>query len=134
MDSIINLDEESDDVEEVPTKQPFCESGSYDDIFSENKLIGELIEKCLELAGSSDSSGMKRVIDRSIIPAYKRTTQAFRESDVFRRVVTLALCNLEKFPHLKFSHLKELCESLKCNTRQTKSFKVQNTGMYLIFT
>lgn len=114
--NVIDLDEDnSDEVVEVSQIQNYRATGRYDDVFQGNSLLAEFVDKCLEL---EHSEGMTRVLNRALIPAYERTTKAFRESNAFKMIFTRAICNIQNQPHLKFSHVKDLCMTLKYHSKK----------------
>ncbi|XP_013200993.2 uncharacterized protein LOC106143448 [Amyelois transitella] len=89
-------------------------------VCSENRLIGEFIEKCLDI---ENSCGMLRVIYRSFLPLYFELEDNYKDSENFKKLIDMKLRALELNPNRKFSHVKSVCEVMKNFKRNRK--KVQ---------
>lgn len=81
-----------------------------DNIYKENPLLAEVIEKCLQL---EDSDGMRRIVNRSILDIYKNADPMYKSSQDFESVLKKTMINLDKDPNHKFSHIKHLCDLLR---------------------
>ncbi|XP_045775165.1 uncharacterized protein LOC123874050 [Maniola jurtina] len=82
----------------------------YDNIYNENPLLAEIIEKCLNL---ESSEGMLRVVNKTLLEIYKEADPKFKSSSEFETVLKKTLIRLDKDPYHKFSHIKDLCETLR---------------------
>ncbi|CAH2240041.1 jg18081 [Pararge aegeria aegeria] len=83
---------------------------TYDKIFKENPLLAEVIEKCFNL---ESTEGMLRVINKTLLEVYKEADPKFKSSSDFETVLKRTLIRLDKDPNHKFSHIKDLCETLR---------------------
>lgn len=81
-----------------------------DNIYKENPLLAEVIEKCLQL---EDSDGMRRIVNRSLLDIYKNADPKYKSSQDFESVLKKTMINLDKDPNHKFSHIKHLCDLLR---------------------
>lgn len=81
-----------------------------DNIYKENPLLAEVIEKCLQL---EDSDGMRRIVNRSLLDIYKNADHKYKSSQDFESVLKKTMINLDKDPNHKFSHIKHLCDLLR---------------------
>lgn len=81
-----------------------------DNIYKENPLLAEVIEKCLQL---EDSDGMRRIVNRSVLDIYKNADPKYKSSQDFESVLKKTMINLDKDPNHKFSHIKHLCDLLR---------------------
>lgn len=92
-----------------------------DTVCQENNLLAQVIEEAINL----DSSGsMKRIIQRTLIPLYLNCKISYKESEIFKNTLKRTTILLETAPHLKYSHIKSLCESLKFTRIKMKLARV----------
>ncbi|XP_063829376.1 uncharacterized protein LOC135078750 [Ostrinia nubilalis] len=118
MDSIYLSDESSDsdivEIKESSDEVVFVnEAESYDQIMKDCRLLGEFIEKCLDI---EHSERMNRVIKKSLIPAYYGSSDVFKRSPMLNKLVTRAICKIESDPNFKFFYIKELCCEMSKNS------------------
>ncbi|XP_049876059.1 death domain-associated protein 6-like [Pectinophora gossypiella] len=86
-------------------------------IYKENRYFANFVEKCLEL---ENSDGMTRILNRTLIDSYEKSEKSYRDSPVFKKVMLKALNCLEVDPDHKFSHVKNLVETLKLHSRKKR--------------
>lgn len=79
-------------------------------LFEDNALLAEFVEKCLNL---EYSEGMSRIINNTLMRIYNEMEQDYKYSRDFQRILLKATRCIECDPDHKFSHLKNLCESMK---------------------
>ncbi|XP_026321397.1 uncharacterized protein LOC113231331 [Hyposmocoma kahamanoa] len=79
-------------------------------LFEDNALLAEFVEKCLNL---EHSEGMSRIINNTLMRIYNEMEQDYKYSRDFQRILLKATRYIECDPDHKFSHLKNLCESMK---------------------
>lgn len=82
----------------------------FDEICRRDKALANLIEKCLDM---ENSTGMLRIVNRTLIPIYIDTSEDFKNSIIFQRILTNVLMKLDTEPNRKFLHLKMFCEAMK---------------------
>ncbi|XP_053610262.1 uncharacterized protein LOC128675127 [Plodia interpunctella] len=104
---IIDIDRDANDK---------CVKEYLNKVCSENKMLGEFIEKCLDI---ENTSGMLRVIHRTFLPLYFKLDDTYREND-FKKLIDMTTRALEVNPLRKFSHLKNVCEVMKCFAKDRK--------------
>ncbi|XP_052751170.1 uncharacterized protein LOC113519999 [Galleria mellonella] len=110
-----------DDIEIIDVETEKCDTNeiltTFDSIFYENKKLAEFIEKCLDL---EDTHGMLRVINKILLRRYKETDEKYKKSPEFNRLLDRKIDLLETDPDHKFSHVKDLCEIMKCHKTRKK--------------
>nr|XP_021198239.2 uncharacterized protein LOC110382081 [Helicoverpa armigera] len=75
-----------------------------------NSLMDKIVQTCLNM---KNAVGMPRVIQKTLIPLYKDTSNAVKESKEFKKLLRKTWKLLQKDPNHKFLHIKTLCEELK---------------------
>lgn len=107
---VIDVDTDCSIVESTSTVKREKNKAKYDEVYKENSLLAELIEKCLDM---ENTDGMSRVINRTLLAIYKDVDEDYKKSDALRKVITRVIMSLEIEPERKFSHLKNFCDELK---------------------
>ncbi|XP_038222692.1 uncharacterized protein LOC119840248 [Zerene cesonia] len=80
--------------------------------------LAELIKQCLKI---ENSTGMMRVIKRSLMRLYKEACPNYLQSTQFRTLVNNTSHLIVREPHFKFFHIKSLCEALKSNKKRKRA-------------
>ncbi|XP_045500706.1 death domain-associated protein 6-like [Colias croceus] len=79
--------------------------------------IADIIKQCLKI---ENTTGMVRVIKRSLMRVYYEACPNYIKSIQFKNVVKNTSCLIEQEPHMKFFHIKCLCETLKLNKKKKR--------------
>ncbi|CAG5033506.1 unnamed protein product [Parnassius apollo] len=112
---VVDLVEESSAVETIALDdEPDITS---DLISKENKLFNEIVNKCYDI---KDSKGMKRILNKMVIPAYRQLDENYKKSQRFEAVLYKILKLIETDPFRKFTHIRELYETLKLHKVRKK--------------
>lgn len=67
-------------------------------IYSENKLLADFIEKCINL---ENTDAMLRIINRTLLRVYNDTDKVYRRSAEFEKIMQRQINLLETEPHKK---------------------------------
>ncbi|XP_021198239.3 uncharacterized protein LOC110382081 [Helicoverpa armigera] len=82
-----------------------------------NSLMDKIVQTCLNM---KNAVGMPRVIQKTLIPLYKDTSNAVKQSKEFKKLLRKTWKLLKKDPNHKFLHIKTLCEELKSGRLRRK--------------
>lgn len=91
-------------------KKPPDWSYYLQEVYEDNRLLAEFIEKCLNL---EHSEGMTRIINKTLMRIYGEMEEDYKCSRHFERTLLKATMSIECDPDHKFFHLKNLCETMK---------------------
>ncbi|KAJ2945463.1 hypothetical protein O0L34_g275 [Tuta absoluta] len=111
---------ENNNVIELPDSQECIQNKpllTLEKIREEDQLFSDFIEKCLDL---ENSDGMIRIIHKNVVKCYEECDNEYRKSAKFQRVIMKALKQLEIDPDHKFSHVKNLVETLKLHKQKKR--------------
>ncbi|KAI5637611.1 hypothetical protein NE865_09744 [Phthorimaea operculella] len=111
---------ENNNIIELPDSQELNENKpllKLEKIRQEDQLFSEFIEKCLDL---ENSDGMIRIIHKNVVKCYEECDKEYRKSPKFQRVIMKALKQLDTDPDHKFSHVKNLVETMKLHKQKKR--------------
>lgn len=75
-----------------------------------NRLMDKIVTRCINM---ENSTGMPRVVYKTLLPLYRDTNNRFKESKEFQALLKKTHKLLMRDPDHKFLHIKTLCEELK---------------------
>ena len=86
----------------------------FDQMFKETPMLAMFIEKCVNL---DPSDTMMQVLEENLLKLYKTMDQKLKKSEDFKKVLTKSLYNLNTYPDLKFTHVRQLCDQIRFKKR-----------------